>query len=206
MMSTPSAGSVTQWLGQLKAGDRTVAQKLWEAYFQRLVQRARQKLRGAGDGVAGAEGMALSAFDSFYRAAERGRFPRLDDRDDLWQLLVMITDRKVCDLIAYKRRKKRSGKVLDEAALDGANGTSGTRGLDQVIDREPTPEMAAQVAEECQRLLGALGDEQLRRVALWKLEGYTNDEIAAKLELSRPTVERKLQRIRRRWAKETDHE
>jgi DNA-directed RNA polymerase specialized sigma24 family protein len=38
------------------------------------------------------------------------------------------------------------------------------------------------------------------------LEGYTNDEIAAQLDLSRPTVERKLHRIRRLWAKETDHE
>jgi hypothetical protein len=33
MTSTPSAGSVTQWLGQLKAGDRAAAQKLWQAYF-----------------------------------------------------------------------------------------------------------------------------------------------------------------------------
>ena len=39
--------------------------------------------------------MALSAFDSFCRAAERGHFTDLGDRDDLWQQLVVITDRKV---------------------------------------------------------------------------------------------------------------
>src|SRR5262249_51626881 len=157
---------------QLKAGDRTVAQKLWETYFQRLVQRARQKLPRAGRGVADEEDVAAGAFESFYRAAEQGRFPRLDDRHDLWLLLVLIADRKVCDLIAYKKRKKRRGKVLDEAALEGANGTAGTGGLDQVVGREPTPEMAAQVTEQCKRLLDLLGDDQLRAVALWKLEGY----------------------------------
>jgi DNA-directed RNA polymerase specialized sigma24 family protein len=203
MTSTPSAGSVTQWLGQLKAGDRAAAQKLWQTYFQRLVSLARRKLLGAPYcRVAGAEDVALSAFDSFYRAAEQGRFPRLDDRDDLWQLLVLIAERKVCDLKKYERRDKRGGgKVLDEAALAGADGDSAAPGLDQAIGREPDPALAAQVAETCQRLLNALGDEQLRKVALWKLEGYTNDELAAKLALSRPTVERKLQRIRRLWGK-----
>jgi RNA polymerase sigma factor (sigma-70 family) len=204
MTSTPSAGSVSQWLGQLKAGDRAAAQKLWQAYFQRLVSLARRKLLGAPRRAADEEDVALSALDSFCRAAAQGRFPRLDDRGDLWQLLVLIAERKACDLIEREHRQKRGGgKVQDEAGLEGAESTA--PGLDQVIGREPTPELAAQVAEECRRLLDALDEEQLRTLALWKLEGYTNDEIAAKLAVSRPTVERKLQRIRRLWAKETDH-
>jgi RNA polymerase sigma factor (sigma-70 family) len=206
MTSAPSAGSVTQWLGQLKAGDRAAAQKLWQAYFQRLVSLARRKLLGTPrQAAADEEAVALSAFDSFCRAAAQGRFPRLDDRDDLRQLLVLIAERKACDLIEREHRQKRGGgKVQDEAALEGTESTA--PGLAQVIGREPTPELAAQLAEECRRLLDALGDEQLRTLALWKLEGYTNDEIAAKLAVSRRTVERKLQRIRRLWAKETNHE
>jgi DNA-directed RNA polymerase specialized sigma24 family protein len=74
------------------------------------------------------------------------------------------------------------------------------------ISRAPTPERAAQTAEECRRLLAALGDAELRRIALWKLEGYSNEEIAARMGdgegRSLPTVERKLARIRRRWQKE----
>ena len=72
----------------------------------------------------------------------------------------------------------------------------------QIIGKEPTPEFAAQVAEECQRLLDGLGDDELRMLALWKMEGYTNAEIAAKLGRSQPTVERKLRLIRSRWENE----
>jgi DNA-directed RNA polymerase specialized sigma24 family protein len=120
--------------------------------------------------------------------------------------LVLIAERKVYDLRQHEQRRKRGGgKVQDEAALEGTKEGSAA-GLAQVIGREPTPALAAQVAEACQRLLDALGEDQLRTVALGKLEGYTNDEIAAKLDLSRPTVERKPHRIRRLWTKETDHE
>ena len=62
-----------------------------------------------------------------------------------------------------------------------------------------TPEFAAQVAEECQRLLGLL-PEELRRVAVWKMEGHTNDEIASSLDCALRSVERKLERIRNLWA------
>ena len=66
--------------------------------------------------------------------------------------------------------------------------------------------MAAQTAEECRRLLAELGSEELRQVALWKLEGYTNEEIAPRMNggegRSLATVERKLKEIRLRWQRE----
>jgi hypothetical protein len=82
-----SAGSVTHWLQLLKAGDQAAAPPLWEGYFRRLVGLARQRLPGIPRRAADEEDVALSAFDSFCRGAERGQFPRLNDRDDLWQLL-----------------------------------------------------------------------------------------------------------------------
>jgi DNA-binding CsgD family transcriptional regulator len=39
-------------------------------------------------------------------------------------------------------------------------------------------------------------------VAVWKLEGYTNAEIAAKLDCTPRTVERKLRIIRGLWQRE----
>src|SRR5262249_15576218 len=142
------------------------------------------------------EDVVLSAFANFCDAARSGRFPQLRDRHDLWQLLVVITARK-----AQRRRsqehclKRGGGKVRQGSALAGDD--SSAPGLAELIGREPTPEFAAQVAEECQRLLDALGDPQLRSVAVWKMEGYTNDEIAGKLERTARSVERKLQMIRR---------
>ncbi|MBI1915085.1 MAG: hypothetical protein HYS12_10160 [Planctomycetes bacterium] len=78
-----SAGDVTRWLQQLKAGDHDAVQPLWERYFRRLVGLARDRLRKLPRRTADEEDVALSAFDSFCRRAEEGRFPRLDDRDGL---------------------------------------------------------------------------------------------------------------------------
>jgi DNA-directed RNA polymerase specialized sigma24 family protein len=152
--------------------------------------------------MADEEDVALSAFDSFFRGAEQGRFPQLSDRDDLWHLLLVITERKAVDHVNHERREKRGGgNVRHEGSLGGDS--SVTAPFDHVASSEPTPEGAARIADNCQRLLEALQDDQLRAVALAKLEGYSNEEIAQRLKRSVPTVERKLQRIRKTWAKET---
>jgi WD40 repeat protein len=88
----PPSGSVTHWLGLLRAGDAVAAQPLWEGYFRRLVGLARARLQGVPRRAADEEDVALSAFDSFCQGAQAGRFPRLADRDDLWQVLRADTD------------------------------------------------------------------------------------------------------------------
>lgn len=199
-MST--GGSISRWIGDLKEGDRDAAQKLWERYVSRLVRLARQRLQDSPRRVSDEEDVALSAFDSFCRGAERGRFPQLDDRQDLWQLLVVITVRKAVDQVNHDRRQKRGGgKVRGESVfLKGAD----RPGLEGIPDPEPTPELAMTMAEEFQRLLALLDDEELRSVALWKLDGYTNKEIAKKLGRARQTVHRKLRLIRNIWAQEVE--
>ena len=108
--------SVTVWIASLKAGDADAAQKLWQRYFETLVRLARDRLRGAPRTVADEEDAALSAFDSFVRGAARGRYPRLDDRDDLWRLLVVITERKAIDQAHRERRQKRGGGKIRSIA------------------------------------------------------------------------------------------
>jgi DNA-directed RNA polymerase specialized sigma24 family protein len=188
--------SVTQWISALKLGDQSAAQGLWEAYFRRLVGLAHARLRDAPRRIADEEDVALSAFQSFWRGAQAGRFPRLDDRNDLWQILVMITVRKAIDLRNYEGRQSRGrGRIQSLTELT-------QEGLEAIGGDQPTPELAAQFAEEYQRLMGQLGDSTLQSVATWKLEGYTDDEIAVRLGCVTRTVERKLARIRRMWAKE----
>jgi DNA-directed RNA polymerase specialized sigma24 family protein len=199
-----STASVSQWISLLKSGDATVAQVLWEHYFERLVGLARKKLRRARRRATDQEDVALSAFDSFCRGAMQGRFPQLRDRHNLWPLLVLITARKALDHMQHERRLKRGGgAVRGESALQGPESSS-PPGLDRVIGKEPTSEFAVQVSEECERLLQRLGDPALRSVAIWKMEGYTNAEIAAKLGCVEGTVERKLRVIRTIWEKEGD--
>jgi DNA-directed RNA polymerase specialized sigma24 family protein len=199
-----SGGSITHWIARLTAGDPLAAQKLWEGYGLRLVGLARKKLKGAPRGAADEEDVALSAFDSLCRGAEAGRFPQMLDRDSLWQLLAAITAHKALDLARRERRLKRGGgRVLDEAALRGpADPGEEPAGLEQLLSREPTPEFAAQMAEEFQRLLAGLEDDSLRAVALAKMEGLTNQEVAAQLGCAPRTIDRKLQVIRTLWGQE----
>ena len=184
-------GSITRWIGRLKGGDLAAAQPLWEAYYRRVVGLARERLRGAPRRAADEEDVALSAFDSFFAGAAAGRFPLLADRLNLWPLLVSITAHKCVDLVRRETRQKRGGGA-------GAPDV----GFDDFISREPTPEFAAQLADELDRLLTRLdrtGDETLRPIALAKMEGESTEAIAARLGCVRRTVERKLQIIARVW-------
>jgi DNA-directed RNA polymerase specialized sigma24 family protein len=92
--------------------------------------------------------------------------------------------------------------VVEATDLPAPGDSTGDPFLDQVADAEPTPEFAAMVAEEYQRLLAKLESDELRRVALDRMEGYTTDEIAERLSVARRTVARRLDLIRRTWEDE----
>jgi DNA-directed RNA polymerase specialized sigma24 family protein len=193
-----SSSSVTAWIGQVKARDREAAQKLWERYCARLVRLARARLPAGRRRAADEEDVALSAMNSFLRAAERGRFPNLHGRDSLWALLVTITVRKAWKLA---RRESRRREVGGSALGGGSDDSHGPPGWEQVLGREPSPDFACQMAERCRGLLDRLSPE-LRSVALWKMEGFTNAEIGDQLGCVVGTVERKLRVIRTIWQKE----
>src|SRR3989442_8454491 len=107
-----SEGSVTRWVTALKAGDTTAAQPLWDRYSRQLVSLARQRLQSARRRVADEEDVVQNAFHSFFRGVAQGRFPQLNDRDNLWRLLVVITARKALDQIAHEQSKRQGGGTL----------------------------------------------------------------------------------------------
>ena len=118
---------VTVWIAQLQGGDPAAARPLWDRYFHRLVGLARKRLKDAPRRAADEEDVALSAFDSFCRNAEAGRFPDLADRDGLWRVLATFTLRKAAHYLRDAARLKRCG---------GA-GSSGA--IEEVLSREPSP-------------------------------------------------------------------
>jgi DNA-directed RNA polymerase specialized sigma24 family protein len=188
-----SIGDVTHWLHQLTAGQRDAIKPLLDCYFRRLVALARDRLRGLPRGGRDEEDLALSAFDSFCRRAEEGKFPRLKDSEDLWEVLRMIVLRKVCDLVQHEQRDKRDWRRTQP--LDGED-------AHVPIGPDPGPAEVAEAAEEMTRLLGLLPDKLMRDIALRKLEGYTNEEIKTLLDCSLKMVERRLPVIRKIWEKE----
>lgn len=201
-ISMQSPGSVTGWIERLQAGHSAAQRAVWERYFEELVRLAARRLGGAPRGAADEEDVALSALDSFYRAAQRGRFPDLADRGELWRLLLRITERKAVSRRRHESRQKRGGgEVRGESAL-GPAAESQAAGIALVADDRPTPDFAAAMAEEFQRLLEKLDGRDLRALALAKLEGFTNEEIAQRQDCSLSTVERRLRRIRQKWEAE----
>lgn len=197
--------SITTWIQQLKAGQADAAQHLWETYFLRMVELARQKLAGTKKTVADEEDVAVSAFRSFCVRAREGRFTQLTDRDNLWPLLMAITQNKSIDMIRRQNRQRRGGtgakepeplslgRIIDETA----------NSLSDLLSREPDPEFAALMADELQHQLQHLdnaGDPDLKLIALLKLEGCSTTEIAGSIGCVRRSVERKLQVISAIWA------
>ena len=114
--------NVSHWIHLVKAGDSAAANRIWQHYFDRLVRSIRGRLYGQNRAVSDEEDIVLSVFDSFYDAAENGRFPDLSDRDDLWQQLLRMSARKVVDKRRHEQRQRRGGSVkihsLDHAGDD----------------------------------------------------------------------------------------
>ncbi len=142
------------------------------------------------------EDVALSAFQSFCDRAARGQFPKLVDRDDLWRLLATLTTRKLYNHLRHQSRQKRGGGQSALSLLDEGD-------LSQILSREPTPAAVAQLADEYDNLFTKLNDSLLQTIAHRKLEGFSSEEIAAELNVSARTVDRKLALIRSVWEEES---
>jgi DNA-directed RNA polymerase specialized sigma24 family protein len=189
----PADAPVTVWLDQLRAGDNGAVQPLWDRYFHRLVALARARLKSAPRRAADEEDVALSAFDSFCRNAEAGRFPDLTDRDSLWRLLAAITARKAVHYVRDATRLKRGG---------GTTPADGSGVLAEVLGREPEPGLAAELADECNCLLAALDESGLKKVALLRMDGHSVEEVAVAVGCAPRSVKRKLHLIRSIWERE----
>ncbi|QDU89136.1 RNA polymerase sigma factor [Pirellulimonas nuda] len=190
--------NVSHWIELVKGGDSAAADRIWHHYFERLVHAVRGRLRGVDRAVTDEEDVALSVFDSFYDAAENGRFPDLSDRDDLWRLLLRMAARKVVDKRRRDRRQRRGGDVqvhsLDQAGDEER--------IIEAIGDEPSPEMTVMMQETVERFFSHLGVGPLREIAGAKLEGYANAEIARRLGCSERTIERRLHLIREKCQQE----
>ena len=180
--------SVTQWLARLKDCEQAdAAERLWDRYLEQLLKLASRKLGDAPRSAADEEDVVVTAFEALLRGIRNDRFARLDDRNDLWQILVMLTERRAISQRRTDWTQKRGGGEPDQELSP------------ELQAPEPSPQQAAQFAEEFNRRLEELPDELERMIAIKRLQGFSNSEIADTLNIGLRTVERKLGLIRRTW-------
>jgi RNA polymerase sigma factor (sigma-70 family) len=201
--SSHDASDVTGLIQRVRTGDDEAAQELWNRYSEQIVEVARRSLKDSSRRVQDEEDVAVIAFKSLLAGITAGRFPELDHRDQLWRLLMVITTRKAAAAIEKDHRQKRGGGDVrgDSAVMLQENEGSVVAGFDRLASENPAPDIAAVMADQTQQLLASLPDETAQRVAALKIEGFTNQEIADKLDVNTRTVERRLKQIRELWQK-----
>lgn len=191
---------VTIWIDELRQSDENAARNIWQHFVLRLQASARKKLRLSTRQLYDEEDAAQSAFHSLCAGISNGRFPELGDRQSLWQLLLVITSRKIARRHRYDQRQRRDvRRTLHESVFSTPVKGSAEGGLQQAPSREPTPEFSAEFVDVCDSLFNSLDDPELLRVATLRIEGHNDTEIAEKLNCSRRTIQRRLEVIRRHW-------
>ena len=168
----------------------TMNDPIWQKLFDDLVVHARKHLGHLPKRMKDEEDIAASVMKSFFRGVEQGNFelPE-DDGFSLWPLLSLIATRKCADLAVYLKAQKRDIRKVTEAEID------------EIVGKGASPFSIVAQEEDRQRLLDALPVDRLRQVAQWKMEGFTNKEMAVRLGCVERTVEMRVKIIREIWAK-----
>lgn len=196
-----SAREFAELLDRVRDGDEQATATLWERYFRQLVRVAAKRLPANLKRTGDEEDIALSAFHSFIAGIRLDRFPDLGGPDNLWGLLITLTSRKVHAHLRHQTRQKRGGGSVrgESVFIDPSDPQRGV-GIGGVTGDVDTPDLQAELAEACETLLQKLPDDQLRQIAIMRMDGYLVDEIAGRLGISKRAIERRLQLIRKVWA------
>ena len=193
-MRSQNIGSVTGWIEQLKSSDPEAQRQIWERFVSRLVHFTNGQMRNASFRVADADDITNMAFYNFFEKSP-DQFEQLVDRNDLWQILTMLAERRAIDQQRKWFNQKNGGnRILNEPSLVDNDGNA--KGMDVFEGNCRPPDIEFMLAEETELLLSSLDDELLRQIAIAKLQGFDNREIAKTFAVSVRTIERKLNIIR----------
>ena len=180
--------SVTRWLGKLQAGSDQAAQLLWSHLRTGLLELAQKQLARKNATGFDEEDVVLSAFHALCTAVQQGRY-NITNRHELWRIAAVIVVNRAYNRIRDEKRYRRGG---------GRNRCDSSV-LESLVCPKPDASHALVMHEECQSLLAKLTKPDLQVVALLKVDGYTDDQVAEMLGCSRRTIQRRLTVIRRLW-------
>lgn len=204
-MATPTfPHDITLLIREVEAGDAEAASELWNYCFARLQAYCRRKLPGNLRRILDEEDVALSAFKSFCLGAQDGKFGPIDGHDEFWKLLYCIAARKAGVSLRYQQAIKRGGgQVTGESAFFSAtpsqHGEATPRQIEHVAETNTSPVSVEAFLTDCEELFELLDTDELRIIAMMRVEGYGVDEIAQRIGCAKRSVERRLNLIRQIW-------
>ena len=186
LMSTPS---LTHWINELQAGSDQAARILWQHLHKGLLELAQKQLAETTPTGFDEEDVVLSAFNALCDAIRQGRYD-IGDRNELWRMAtVIVVNRAYNRLRDEKRLRRGGGRKRKPSSV-----------LESLVCPKPDATTVLMMQEECQHMLAKLKTPDLEMVALLKVEGHTDEQVAEKLGCSRRTVQRRLSIIRKLWA------
>jgi RNA polymerase sigma-70 factor (ECF subfamily) len=183
--------SFQELMVRLRAGSPDAAARVFDRFAGRLIALARRRLDGPLRAKLDAEDVLQSVYRSFFRRCDRGEF-HLDGWDGLWSLLVLLTVRKCGRQAEHYRAARRDVRREDTPVPPGLGGDAW-----EATGREPTPEEAVVLAETVESLLRGL-DGRDRAIVTLSLQGYTVAEVSDEIGRTQRTVQRVLERVRKR--------
>lgn len=187
--------SVTIWIEKLQNGDPLAQDFIWERYAEQINRLARRFLSGVQRRDSDEEDITIQVLDNLYRIFENGGFQNVKNRKQLWAVMLGMTRNKAAETARSKKAKKRGeGRVRGESVFEKSSAPG--NGIEHAALDDKTPDSKVFEAEQMAEMIDMLGSDELRQVVLLRMAGYTNEEIAQRLNVSERTVERKFERVR----------
>lgn len=199
-MSLPNpdlAGSITHLLCGLSSADPASVTAVFDVYFNRLSALGRKLLDSRHLRIVDGEDLALSVLRLFFADAAAGSLPSFSSRHEVWRMLHTRMKNRAFNQRRDLDAQKRGGRgLISETDLTQGN-PEAEAGLSAFPDSDGASwELLQSIHAE---LLESLHDPIRKLIATRLLEGCTVPEIATELNLSVPTIHRKIQLIRNRW-------
>lgn len=196
----PDDDSFPELMDRLRSGEDEAARDVFARFATRLVGLARRHLDGRLAVKVDPEDVVQSAYKSFFIRQRDGSL-EIGNWDGLWGVLTMITLRKCADRAAYYRAGKRD---VTRELIAKSDDSSPDAAAEIAIDREPSPEEAAVLAETVETLFKVTDDPDERTILELSLQGFTATEISESLGRAERSVRRLRERVRKRLERMRD--
>jgi RNA polymerase sigma-70 factor, ECF subfamily len=167
---------------------------VFDLFTHRLIALARSHLHIQLQRKVDPEDVVQSAYKSFFlRYGDEVR--EAQKLDDLWSLLSLITLRKCADRVRHFTTDRRN--LARETGNQSGDDAETWR---EAIDREPTPEQAAVLAETVEEILSQLTPPE-RPIVELRLQGFSTRAVSERLGRAERSVRRVRERVREQLEK-----